>query len=58
LQFEFSLPSKDVFKLIIDLELKRSEEDKIWINGFIDRGTGEVSSPALGRISQETTTEP
>jgi hypothetical protein len=58
LQFEFSLPSKDVFKLILDLELKHSEEDKIWINGFIDRGTGEVSSPALGRISQETTTGP
>jgi hypothetical protein len=36
LQFEFSLPCKDVFKVIINLELQRSEEDKIWIYGFIE----------------------
>jgi hypothetical protein len=32
---------------------KESKEDHIWFNGILNKRTGKVISPAIGRITQQ-----
>jgi hypothetical protein len=55
LHFEFFIPSKDVVKYIFtppDGVGDKEQKDQFWINGILDKHTGEVISAAIGRISQ------
>ena len=55
LHFEFFISSKDVVKYIFtppDEGRDKEEEDQFWINGVLDKRTGEVISASIGRISQ------
>jgi hypothetical protein len=56
LHFEFFIPSKDVVKSIFrppDEGGDKEEKDQFWINGILDKHTGEVISATIGRISQQ-----
>jgi len=54
LQFEFYLPSKDVVIYLFTPADKGGgkEERKFWINGILDKRTGEVISATIGRRSR------
>ena len=52
LRFELSLPPKDVSKYIVREYLAYNKEGPFWINGVLDKRTGEVISASIGRISQ------
>jgi hypothetical protein len=53
LQFEFSLLPKDLMQSVLVREVeKETKEDMIWVNGIIDKHTGEVISANIGRIPE------
>ena len=59
LHFEFFISSKDVVKYIFtppdegrDKEEEEEDKDQFWINGVLDKRTGEVISASIGRRSQ------
>jgi hypothetical protein len=51
LHFEFSIPSKDIIKYIFLPPDKGRDKGQFWVNGTLDKSTGEVISSAIGRIS-------
>jgi hypothetical protein len=53
LRFEFSIPSKDIVKYIFLPRDKGIDKGQFWVNGTLDKRTGEVISPAIGRISSQ-----
>jgi hypothetical protein len=52
LDFELSLPLKDVWRYMIARPEERQSKDDFWVNGTLDKRTGKVISAAIGRISQ------
>ncbi len=55
LHFEFFIPSKDVqYYIFTPLDEGGDVEDKdqFWINGILDKHTGEVISATIGRRSR------
>lgn len=53
LHFEFSIPSKNIVKYIFLPPDKGIDKGQFWVNGTLDKRTGEVISPAIGRISSQ-----
>ena len=53
MQFEFFIPSKDVVYHIFLSPDKGRDKGQFWLNGTLDKRTGEVISSAIGRISSQ-----
>ena len=53
LQFEFSILSKDLIRSILVRGVEKTTKgDRIWLNGILDKHSGEVISANMGRISE------
>jgi hypothetical protein len=52
LDFELSLPLKDVGRYMFANPKEGESKDEFWVNGTLDKHTGVVISAAIGRISQ------
>ena len=52
LQFELSLPPKDIWQYMFREFLVNNNEGPFWINGILNKRNGEVISASIGRISQ------
>jgi hypothetical protein len=51
LDFELSLPLKDVWRYMIARPKEGESKDDFWVNGVLDKRTGKVISAAIGRTS-------
>jgi hypothetical protein len=52
LDFELSLPLKDVWRYMIARPEERQSKDDFWVTGTLEKRTGKVISATIGRTSQ------
>jgi hypothetical protein len=52
LDFELSLPLKDVWRYMVARPEERQSKDDFWVNGTLEKRTGKVISATIGRTSQ------
>jgi hypothetical protein len=52
LNFELSLPLKDVWRYMIASPKERESENDFWVKGVLDKRTGKVISATIGRMPQ------
>ena len=52
LNFELSLPLKDVWRYMNARPKEGESKDDFWVNGVLDKRTGKVFAATIGRMTQ------